>query len=372
MFSLRPARSCVALRSLGVDRLFSGKAKGARPAVFNRLAEDNKHKQHVPGTCPDYDDLDAGTLPPKRVSSAQPPAHPSTQSSTLPPARPSPIQSPAEPPTPPRAALPPPPSATTGNPPADSVFRYNVMIFQWVVFASGRQGRPKQTVSTPAGRLTTTAQAPHLDECPFCLGNESMTPTTLFQLPHPPPGDDGDASPWELRVVPNKYPAVSAMVDRLAAAACGGGGGDGDGEGGSGGGGRVTMDEWYRPAGYSNNAFSDPEGRLSGDTPCVTTEIPAHGHHEVVVEGPSHNQPLATRDGEARVRRLLEAWHTRAAALTEDSLIEHIMYFKNQGGIAGASLMHPHSQIVGVPFVPRNVKSAQRRHHEVRSKGTPH
>ena len=127
------------------------------------------------------------------------------------------------------------------------------------------------------------------------------------------------------------------------------------------------MEEWYRPAGYSNNAFSDPEGRLSGDTPCVTTEIPAHGHHEVVVEGPSHNQPLAARDGEARVGRLLEAWHSRAAALTEDSLIEHVMYFKNQGGIAGASLMHPHSQIVGVPFVPRNVKSAQRRHHEVRN-----
>ena len=362
MFSLRPAHSRVALRSLG--RLFGGKATG--PTVFNRLAEDNKHKQHVPGTCPDYDDLDAGTLPPKRVSSALPPAQPSAPPPAQPP-RPSPIQSPAEPPTPPRAALPPPPPAT-GNPPAGSVFRYNVMTHQWVVFASGRQGRPKQTVSTPAGRLTTTAQAPHLDECPFCLGNESMTPTTLFQLPHPSPGDDGGASPWELRVVPNKYPAVSAMVDRLATAACGGGGdGDGDGGSGSGGGGGVTMEEWYRPAGYSNNAFSDPEGRLSGDTPCVTTEIPAHGHHEVVVEGPSHNQPLAARDGEARVGRLLEAWHSRAAALTEDSLIEHVMYFKNQGGIAGASLMHPHSQIVGVPFVPRNVKSAQRRHHEVRN-----
>ena len=44
-----------------------------------------------------------------------------------------------------------------------------------------------------------------------------------------------------------------------------------------------------------------------------------------------------------------------------DATLRHIMYFKNSGAKAGASLLHPHSQIVALPIVP--VEVAQRQRH---------
>ena len=43
-----------------------------------------------------------------------------------------------------------------------------------------------------------------------------------------------------------------------------------------------------------------------------------------------------------------------------DATLRHIMYFKNSGAKAGASLLHPHSQIVALPIVPVEVAQPQR------------
>ena len=43
-----------------------------------------------------------------------------------------------------------------------------------------------------------------------------------------------------------------------------------------------------------------------------------------------------------------------------DATLRHIMYFKNSGAKAGASLLHPHSQILGLPIVPNEVARRQR------------
>lgn len=218
-----------------------------------------------------------------------------------------------------------------------SIFRFNVLQDNWVVFSSGRQGRPRQTQGSTS--LKTTTLPKYVADCPFCRGNEANTPPASLQLPLGSTDED-----WELRVVPNKYPAVGTQIQDMGEV--------GDGSVGD-------------PA--RQNAFADPTGRLLGDAACVTTELPAHGHHEVVIETPAHNCPLGSisneREGTRRVSLLLEAFHTRGRQLMrQDPQTEHLIYFKNQGGIAGASLMHPHSQIVALPFVPRDVKTAQESH----------
>ena len=94
----------------------------------------------------------------------------------------------------------------------------------------------------------------------------------------------------------------------------------------------------------------------------LNNTIPAVGKHEVVVESPDHNGTLALGPT-ARVERILRAWRERGTVLSEERLVQHIMYFKNNGGGAGASLVHPHCQIVALPIVPDNVLSRTRYAH---------
>jgi len=45
----------------------------------------------------------------------------------------------------------------------------------------------------------------------------------------------------------------------------------------------------------------------------------------------------------------------RALDLVKDKRFKYIMLFKNYGPSAGASLEHPHSQIIALPMIPKNV-----------------
>jgi UDPglucose--hexose-1-phosphate uridylyltransferase len=91
----------------------------------------------------------------------------------------------------------------------------------------------------------------------------------------------------------------------------------------------------------------------------------AAGVHEVVIETPIHNQELTTRHP-ALVNLMLKTWRRRLIALMSRPEIQHVVVFKNKGRDAGNSLDHPHSQIVGLNFVPaevrRRVQTARRFH----------
>ncbi len=69
-----------------------------------------------------------------------------------------------------------------------------------VIIAESRAGRPNefgQRRSLPE----PTSAAPRAD-CPFCVGNESLTPRVVHELCNP-------AGEWQVRVVPNKYPSCT-------------------------------------------------------------------------------------------------------------------------------------------------------------------
>ncbi len=175
--------------------------------------------------------------------------------------------------------------------------RQNIATMEWVIIAADRAKRPEQFVQ--AGKERTEAQLAHAANCPFCPGNEELDLERL-RLP-----DEGD---WLLRVVQNRYPALRESGERMQ--------------------------------------------HFDG----VNTSISGVGYHEVVVESRLHNTSPATEDP-ADIERTLRAFQLRGAVFRADERIEQIVYFKNHGPTAGASLVHPHAQLLGLPVVPYTVRA---------------
>jgi UDPglucose--hexose-1-phosphate uridylyltransferase len=89
----------------------------------------------------------------------------------------------------------------------------------------------------------------------------------------------------------------------------------------------------------------------------------AFGVHEVIVDSPDHEQGLSDLPVE-QVETNLAVYQRRLRAARADERIHFASIFKNHGPEAGASLEHPHTQLMAVPFVPRRIAEeveAQRR-----------
>jgi UDPglucose--hexose-1-phosphate uridylyltransferase len=81
------------------------------------------------------------------------------------------------------------------------------------------------------------------------------------------------------------------------------------------------------------------------------TAVSGLGSHEVVIETPDHSRELPDRSL-AEVTQLFEAYQLRYLTLCERKEIVAVAIFKNRGHTAGASLAHPHSQIIASPVEP--------------------
>jgi UDPglucose--hexose-1-phosphate uridylyltransferase len=85
-----------------------------------------------------------------------------------------------------------------------------------------------------------------------------------------------------------------------------------------------------------------------------THRTAAVGVHEVIVETPDHGkQPQVMSDAE--IQLLFRAYRDRFAALAALPYVKYLSLFRNYGKDAGASLSHPHSQIIAIPIVPESV-----------------
>jgi len=140
---------------------------------------------------------------------------------------------------------------------------------------------------------------PEWDEsCPFCPGNESQTPEEVFRLS----SANGDTN-WEVRVVPNRYAALTPDGDIT----------------------RIEDGHFCR--------------RMSG-----------FGAHEVIIESPSHNLPMALMSYQ-HLEKVLITYQERYNALKKDQRLKFITIFKNSGWASGTTLAHPHSQLVATPII---------------------
>lgn len=192
-----------------------------------------------------------------------------------------------------------------------SQLRQDPISLRWVVIATGRAGRPNEYRTVPQRRSDRN--------CPFCLGQEQETPHQLFAVDrHFAATENGE---WQVRVVPNKYPALFPEAPLNAAGA---------------------------------------------GTPF--TALPAVGHQEVVIESPRHlasTGQLSADDAGLVMRVYRERFREhRAAGQAACGLV-----FKNVGPAAGASLEHTHSQIAILPIVPDPIQSQLARGRESAARG---
>ncbi len=81
-----------------------------------------------------------------------------------------------------------------------------------------------------------------------------------------------------------------------------------------------------------------------------------YGYHEVIIETPEHNTSLAKMP-ESQIREIMWAYVKRFQEIRKDRNIKYIQIFKNKGREAGATLSHPHSQLIATPIVPITIRS---------------
>jgi UDPglucose--hexose-1-phosphate uridylyltransferase len=174
--------------------------------------------------------------------------------------------------------------------------RKDPVVERWVIIAPERADRPQAWLrhADPYDAGEDDAK-----DCPFCPGNESMTPPELHAT--------REGGRWSVRVVPNRYPALRTEI-ALARKA------------------RGMFDE------------------LSGT-----------GAHEVIIETAQHGVSLAQLPP-AQIAQVLLAWQVRMRDLSRDGRLRCALIFKNAGAAAGATLAHAHSQLVALPLVPSELQ----------------
>ncbi|OGY47939.1 MAG: galactose-1-phosphate uridylyltransferase [Candidatus Buchananbacteria bacterium RIFCSPHIGHO2_02_FULL_38_8] len=100
---------------------------------------------------------------------------------------------------------------------------------------------------------------------------------------------------------------------------------------------------------------------LANKFPSVSVNNPkAYGQQEVVVETPNHLAEIENLSVE-RIAEILKAYAARTKKISLDKKIDYILIFKNDGGAAGASIRHAHSQIFATDFLPPHLKDKSQR-----------
>ncbi|MDD2711082.1 MAG: DUF4921 family protein [Verrucomicrobiae bacterium] len=170
---------------------------------------------------------------------------------------------------------------------------------RWVIVATERTRRPKDF----SGHHEHFSEPP---VNPFAEGKEELTPPEIYAIREP--GSKPNGPGWKVRVVPNKYPVL-----------------------------RI-------------------EGSLEKEGDGLYDHISGIGAHEVVIETPNYNVQLEEQPLEG-VASVVETYRIRMTDLLKDTRFRYIIVFKNFGRDAGATLGHPHSQIIAMPVTPKAVKT---------------
>ncbi len=176
--------------------------------------------------------------------------------------------------------------------------RKDPVLGRWIIISKERRKRPTDfpvEISNGSGGF-----------CPLCPGNESFTPSEVLAYRD---GHQFRNSPgWQVRVVPNKFPALVI------------------------------------------------EGDLSKEGLGLYDRMNGIGAHEVVIDGPDHDVAFADFSS-AKKALVFKAYKERIIDLEKDPRFKYVMVFKNHGRAAGASLEHSHSQLIALPILPRMIVS---------------
>ncbi|MCH6559474.1 galactose-1-phosphate uridylyltransferase, partial [candidate division KSB1 bacterium] len=153
------------------------------------------------------------------------------------------------------------------------------IVGRWVIIATERGKRPSDWANEPsmkAGGL-----------CPFCPGNEDKTPPEVYAV-RPDGKSSANGPRWQLRVVPNKFPALGI------------------------------------------------EGNLDKRAQGIYDRMNGVGAHEVIIERPDHVATSTDLPDDHRAQ-IIWAYKQRLIDLARDIRFSYGMVFKNVGAAAGAS-----------------------------------
>jgi len=177
-----------------------------------------------------------------------------------------------------------------------SELRQDPVSGDWVVIATIRNRRPDQLIVKKEKR-----RIPPKADCPFENPQESghLPPKIIESLPK--------QKDWFLQIVENKFPAFKPE--------------------------EVSVQE--RPFG--------PYHLING-----------RGYHEILILK-DHHKPLSDYSIE-ELALMLNSLQKRHRQISCDKKIKYISIFHNWGATAGASIYHPHWQIIGIPVIPPAVQ----------------
>jgi UDPglucose--hexose-1-phosphate uridylyltransferase len=191
--------------------------------------------------------------------------------------------------------------------------RKDPVVGRWVIISTERSLRPTSFTPSPAGLGSAF--------CPFCPGNEDKTPPEVFAIR---PGAEAvpNGPGWQVRVVPNKFPALQI------------------------------------------------EGSLDRRGEGLYDKMNGVGAHEVVIEGPRHDQGMSDLSID-HLTQVLLAYRERVLDLHRDRRFRYVLVFKNHGAQAGATLEHTHTQLIATPIIPKAIQEeldGSRRYYELKER----
>ncbi|AEA33926.1 galactose-1-phosphate uridylyltransferase [Hippea maritima] len=177
-----------------------------------------------------------------------------------------------------------------------SEIRYDVIHDEYSLVAPERLHRPNYYAGVVEARIDETIEA-----CPFCEGKEYLTPPEIFAIRSNKPNMPG----WKVRVIPNLYKAV-----------------------------QIETPFGSKEAGLYeiHNGF---------------------GAHEVIIDTPRHLLRL-DKMSKDEYFNWLYTLRLRLADLRNDKRMVYFSIFKNHGFSASATQVHPHTQLIALPVVPKS------------------
>jgi UDPglucose--hexose-1-phosphate uridylyltransferase len=182
-----------------------------------------------------------------------------------------------------------------------SQIRYDLYRDRYVIIAPERAQRPGFLVASKV-------ELPK--NCPFCEGNESLTPPEIYALRD---GSGSGEKGWKTRVVPNLFKAVAIEASLQ----------------------KEREGSFERQGGF--------------------------GAHEIVIDMPRHEMRM-DQWSEEEFKNWLLTLQERTVDLHRDFRLVYLSIFKNNGANAAATQSHPHTQIVALPLIPKAIL-AQLSHH---------
>ena len=187
-----------------------------------------------------------------------------------------------------------------------SELRLDLVSNDWVVIATGRARKPETFKKEKRKKIADSKR-----KCPFCKIETQEKPTLIFSKGKRFSFGNWSEIPknWTIIVIPNKYPAFIPYPELM----------------------ERKEGPFYK-------------------------KMNAAGFHEVVVTR-DHEKSLG-RFKMKEVKEVFDIYHERYLDLMKKKFVNYISIFHNHGEEAGASISHPHSQIITTPLIDIDLRKA--------------